>query len=203
MTNDALKPVTHMEAHEAAQRLINSHFRQEPHARVSIPARPDYDDDLRIMRYIEEQEARAHPQADAPAPSLALAHEALRKRHCESWCEGEGCANFDDCTALPGAPAPAASAVADEAWIRAEEAEACARMFAKFHWDAVLNEQIAAKIRSRIPAAEAARIEAERVAIEAVLQAYNSQTDRIYLNADIFHAAQLLARLTAPCAGGK
>lgn len=89
MTNDALKPVTHMEAHEAAQRLINSHFRQEPHARVSIPARPDYDDDLRIMRYIEEQEARAHPQADAPAPSLALAHEALRLM-IEELCSATG-----------------------------------------------------------------------------------------------------------------
>lgn len=55
-TGDKLLPVTHAEAKEIAQRLINSHFRQEPHARVSIPARPDHDDDLRLVQYIAEQE---------------------------------------------------------------------------------------------------------------------------------------------------
>lgn len=71
--SEKLMPVTHMEAHDAAQRLINSHFRQEPGARVSIPARPDYDDDLRIMRYIEEQAARA------PSPGEDDLRAALRE----------------------------------------------------------------------------------------------------------------------------
>lgn len=57
MSNDILtkRPISHDEAREIAQRLINSHFRRKPHARVSIPAKPDHDDDLLISAYIEQQ----------------------------------------------------------------------------------------------------------------------------------------------------
>ena len=48
------RPITHMEAAVAAQRLINSHFHNPDSARVQIPASP-WDDDLIIMDYIEEQ----------------------------------------------------------------------------------------------------------------------------------------------------
>lgn len=51
------RPISHVEAREVAQRLINSHFRNEPHARIGIPRRPDYDDDLLIMAYIRQREA--------------------------------------------------------------------------------------------------------------------------------------------------
>lgn len=51
------RPIGHEEAREVAHRLINSHFRREPYARVGIPARPDYDDDLLIMAYIAQREA--------------------------------------------------------------------------------------------------------------------------------------------------
>jgi len=47
--------ISHEEARYIAQRLINSHFHQEPCARVSIPARPGYDDDLLILSYIDQQ----------------------------------------------------------------------------------------------------------------------------------------------------
>lgn len=53
------REIGHDEAREVARRLINSHFRQEPHARIGIPARPDYDDDLLILAYIKQQEARS------------------------------------------------------------------------------------------------------------------------------------------------
>lgn len=51
------RPISHEEAREVAGRLINSHFRKEPCARVGIPARPDYDDDLLICAYIKQQQA--------------------------------------------------------------------------------------------------------------------------------------------------
>lgn len=50
--------ISHDEAREIAQRLINSLFRKEPYARIGIPARPDYDDDLLICAYIEQQRER-------------------------------------------------------------------------------------------------------------------------------------------------
>jgi hypothetical protein len=58
--NDFLtkRPIGHDEARAAAYRLVNSHFNNPDHARVSIPARPDYDDDLVLMAYIKQQEAR-------------------------------------------------------------------------------------------------------------------------------------------------
>jgi hypothetical protein len=62
-----LAGISHEQARESAQRLINSHFRQEPHARVSIPARPGHDDDLIIMAYIEQHAATA-PQGGSKWP---------------------------------------------------------------------------------------------------------------------------------------
>lgn len=59
----ATRKISHDEAAEIAQRFINSHFRQEPHARISIPVRMDYDDDLLITAYIEQQRALAREQA--------------------------------------------------------------------------------------------------------------------------------------------
>jgi hypothetical protein len=50
--------ITHNEAREIAQRLINSHFRTEPGARMTVPAEPDRDDDLLIIAYIEQNRER-------------------------------------------------------------------------------------------------------------------------------------------------
>lgn len=54
------RAISHTEAREAMQRLVNSAFRNgsEP-ARFGIPARPDYDDDLVLSAYIRQQEAQA------------------------------------------------------------------------------------------------------------------------------------------------
>jgi hypothetical protein len=51
------RPIGHDEGRQVAQRLVNSHFHQEPQARVTIPARPDCDDDLLITAYIEQRRA--------------------------------------------------------------------------------------------------------------------------------------------------
>lgn len=48
--------IGHEEAREAVQRLINSHFHQEPHARMSIPAKPDEDDDLVVIAYVRQRQ---------------------------------------------------------------------------------------------------------------------------------------------------
>lgn len=48
------RPVTHDEAHAAAQRLVNSHFHNHDGARITVPRRFD-DDDITMMDYIEEQ----------------------------------------------------------------------------------------------------------------------------------------------------
>lgn len=53
-----VRPVSHADAAEVAQRLINSHFRNGDGARISIPCRPDHDDDCLILAYIEQQGSR-------------------------------------------------------------------------------------------------------------------------------------------------
>lgn len=53
--------IGHDEALEAAQRLVNSHFHNPDHARVSIPARPDYDDDLVLKAYVYQQREKETP----------------------------------------------------------------------------------------------------------------------------------------------
>lgn len=45
------------EYRQSVRRLINSHFRREPGARISIPARPDYDDDIIVCWAIDEIES--------------------------------------------------------------------------------------------------------------------------------------------------
>jgi len=50
--------IGHDEAIEALRRFENRFWKREPGPRVSIPARPDYDDDLILHAYIRQQEAR-------------------------------------------------------------------------------------------------------------------------------------------------
>lgn len=64
------RPISHDEAYEIAGRLINSHFRKEPHARASIPAKPDYDDDLLISAYIQQQRT-AHTDLEKVLEAVA------------------------------------------------------------------------------------------------------------------------------------
>lgn len=71
------RPISHEEAREVAGRLINSHFRQEPRARVGIPARPDYDDDLLILAYIKQQSARSEPRPPTDLAGVRAALEGL------------------------------------------------------------------------------------------------------------------------------
>lgn len=57
------RQISHDEAREAMQRLINSAFRNgQEHARFGIPARPDYDDDLVLSAYIKQQRERDTPE---------------------------------------------------------------------------------------------------------------------------------------------
>lgn len=66
------RKISHDEADEIVRRLINSHFHKEPYARVGIPARPDYDDDLLICAYIEQQRAISSPSAKTEIRNAAL-----------------------------------------------------------------------------------------------------------------------------------
>lgn len=52
------RPISHDEATDALRRLINSHFRNPDQARASIPARPDYDDDLVMGAYLKQVRER-------------------------------------------------------------------------------------------------------------------------------------------------
>ena len=64
-SEDALKAkcyttrqVTHEEAREIAKRFIDANFNNPgERPRIGIPARPDYDDDLLLCAYIEQQAA--------------------------------------------------------------------------------------------------------------------------------------------------
>jgi hypothetical protein len=73
--------ITHEKARESARRLINSAFQQEPRARLGIPARPGYDDDLVIVAYIEQQSALrpAPPAQDALVEAIRERDEARRQ----------------------------------------------------------------------------------------------------------------------------
>lgn len=51
--------ISHDEARQMLSRFINSHFNNPGEkARASIPARPKYDDDLRMIAYINQQRER-------------------------------------------------------------------------------------------------------------------------------------------------
>jgi hypothetical protein len=80
------RQIDHKEAREIAQRLINSHFNQEPCARVGIPARVDYDDDLLMMAYIDQQERLKATHA----LEMAGLREVLRFYATEWQGNGEG-----------------------------------------------------------------------------------------------------------------
>lgn len=59
----AKRQISHEEAAEIVQRLINSHFRNKGTcARVSIPANPERDDDLLILSYIDQQRRQAEAE---------------------------------------------------------------------------------------------------------------------------------------------
>lgn len=48
--------ITHDEADDMVDRFVASHFNnKEEHARISIPARPERDDDLRLTAYVRQQ----------------------------------------------------------------------------------------------------------------------------------------------------
>lgn len=53
------RAISHDEAREAMQRLVNSHFNNprdtHEHGRMSIPANPDRDDDLVLSAYIKQR----------------------------------------------------------------------------------------------------------------------------------------------------
>lgn len=49
--------ITDEEAREAVQRLVNSHFHQQPRARMTIPCRLEHDDDVVASSYIRQQAA--------------------------------------------------------------------------------------------------------------------------------------------------
>ena len=56
---ETAREIPHIEAREAARRLVNSHFRNPDSARVSIPANPEQDDDLVLHSYIRQQARKA------------------------------------------------------------------------------------------------------------------------------------------------
>lgn len=61
------RPISHDEAHGCAQRLINSFFHNPNGAVARVPADKDNDDDLVLMAYIAQQEARADLREQAAA----------------------------------------------------------------------------------------------------------------------------------------
>ena len=52
------RKITHDEAAEAVRRFENKFWNREPGPRISIPARPNEDDDLVLHAYIEQQRAK-------------------------------------------------------------------------------------------------------------------------------------------------
>ncbi len=82
--------ISHDEAREIAQRLINSHFRNEPGARAGIPARPDYDDDLLIIAYIRQQQAAASILPTRPEQASEVSAVSMRRAMCMPYCVSYG-----------------------------------------------------------------------------------------------------------------
>ena len=77
------RKVSHNEAREAMQRLVNSHFNNpretHEHARMSIPANPDRDDDLVLAAYIEQQRAKDSACVSQPDKHAMTAPETLER----------------------------------------------------------------------------------------------------------------------------
>jgi len=64
------REIGHDEALEALKRFENLFWKREPTPRVGIPARPDFDDDIVLHAYIEQQrekETRCHLSNKAEA----------------------------------------------------------------------------------------------------------------------------------------
>lgn len=74
------RTISHDEAREAMQRLVNSHFNNDrekhEHARMSIPANPDRDDDLLLAAYIEQQRAKDQTHTEFKPLMTALNPQA-------------------------------------------------------------------------------------------------------------------------------
>lgn len=100
---ETAREIPHIEAREAARRLVNSHFRNPDSARVSIPANPDQDDDLVLHAYIRQQARKAGsseslaklaeiPAAGSEEPRLTEAEwrdrESLRQ-HWVAFCDAD------------------------------------------------------------------------------------------------------------------
>jgi hypothetical protein len=74
---DAIGIVTTAEAHEILQRFINSHFHpinKGDAARFSIPVNPKRDDDVRMTRFIQQQEEK-----DAELAALRKENEEIKQ----------------------------------------------------------------------------------------------------------------------------
>jgi hypothetical protein len=64
-TSELCGPVSHDEAQEIALRFVDGHFGNDnERPRVSIPANPRRDDDLRLLAYIEQQRATGGSDAE-------------------------------------------------------------------------------------------------------------------------------------------
>lgn len=74
---DTKRQIPHREALEAAHRLINSHFGNDNRARTSIPARPNYDDDLVLCAYIRQQATRPSTDTGVVERLRAIAGDDL------------------------------------------------------------------------------------------------------------------------------
>ena len=99
--------ITHEEARKIAQRFIDRHFGnrdangREIFPRVSIPARPDYDDDLRLTAYISQQESldSAHPGTEVPNDTRCVLARfgdtwSVVWHDGRSWLEGDDTLRF-------------------------------------------------------------------------------------------------------------
>lgn len=63
--------ISHAEAKEIAIRFIDGHFNNKgEHARISIPANPNRDDDIRLLEYIKQQSNAAPNQSPRSAQPL-------------------------------------------------------------------------------------------------------------------------------------
>lgn len=85
MSGENERNISHDDARKVAQRLINGSFRRDGEQleydrrpKFSIPARPDYDDDLVISSYIEQQKNH-DAQYEAMRKALEEAKAALKQ----------------------------------------------------------------------------------------------------------------------------
>lgn len=107
-------PVSHDEADEMVTRFVASHFNGRmgstgEHARITIPADPKRDDDLRMSAYVEQQR-------EAERQRLACDHKATWQleryssqdecSHTVLWCSGCGALKDGNAWRLPSGAAP-------------------------------------------------------------------------------------------------